>query len=101
MDELQKALDIALTGPLAEQALADFWRQIAVWKVALPPVAPLVLDFGLGDFPRTGLIEYWIANEAGAGYCGKYLFVFDDQTCPSHCHRRKHETFSSSRDACG
>lgn len=93
MDELQKALDIALTGPPAERALADFQRQIAAWSVALPPVAPLVLDFGLGDFPHTGLIEYWIANEAGAGYCGKYLFVFDGQTCPTHRHRRKHETF--------
>ena len=93
MDELQKALDIALTGPLDERALDDFHRQIAAWNVALPPVAPLVLDFGLGEFSRTGLIEYWIANEAGAGYCGKYLFVFDGQTCPSHRHRRKHETF--------
>jgi mannose-6-phosphate isomerase-like protein (cupin superfamily) len=93
MDELQRALDIALAGPQAERALADFQRQIAAWNVALPPVSPLVLDFGLGEFPVTGLIEYWIANEAQAGYCGKYLFVFDGQTCPLHRHRRKHETF--------
>lgn len=93
MQELDKALDIAMKGPGAEQALADFQRQIAEWKVALPPVAPLVLDFGLGDFAKTGLIEYWIANETQAGYCGKYLFVFDGQTCPMHRHRRKHETF--------
>jgi mannose-6-phosphate isomerase-like protein (cupin superfamily) len=93
MDELQKALDIAITGPLAERAVADFRAQAAAWLVALPPVAPLVLDFGLGDFARVGLIEYWIANEAAAGYCGKYLFVFDGQTCPTHHHRRKHETF--------
>lgn len=93
MDELNKALDIALSGPQAEQALADFRRQAAAWGVALPPVSPLVLDFGLGKFAEIGLIEYWIANEAQAGYCGKYLFVFDGQTCPTHRHRRKHETF--------
>jgi D-lyxose ketol-isomerase len=93
MEELDKALGIALKGPPAQRALADCARQIAAWGVALPPVAPLVLDFGLGDFARTGLIEYWIANEVAAGYCGKYLFVFDGQTCPLHCHRVKHETF--------
>lgn len=93
MDELHKALDITMKGPHAEHALAEFLRQAAEWGVALPPVIPLVLDFGLGDFQKTGLIEYWIANEAEAGYCGKYLFVFDGQTCPLHRHRQKHETF--------
>ena len=120
MKELDKALSIALKGKEAERALVRFRRQIKAWKVALPPVAPLVLDFGLGDFERTGLIEYWIANvrrgakpravrghrpENGrstggasrppleAGYCGKYLFVFGGQTCPMHRHRKKHETF--------
>jgi D-lyxose ketol-isomerase len=93
MNELDRALNIALKGPEAERALSDFQRQIALWKIALPPVEPLVLDFGLGDLRRVGLIEYWIANEAAAGYCGKYLFVFDGQTCPLHRHRVKHETF--------
>jgi mannose-6-phosphate isomerase-like protein (cupin superfamily) len=93
MQELDKALDIAMKGPRAEEALETFRRQAADWNVALPPVTPLVLDFGLGEFAKTGLIEYWIANEAQAGYCGKYLFVFDGQTCPMHRHRRKHETF--------
>ena len=93
MNELDRALDIALKGPEAERALADFHDQIAAWNVALPAVAPLVLDFGLGQFRRVGLIEYWIANETAAGYCGKYLFVFDGQTCPLHRHRIKHETF--------
>jgi len=31
--------------------------------------------------------------KATGDYCGKYLFVFDGQTCPEHGHRRKHETF--------
>jgi hypothetical protein len=33
----------------------------------MPPVDPLVLDFGLGDFYRTGLIEHWVANATSAG----------------------------------
>ena len=60
----------------------------------MPPVEPLVMDFGLGNFDSVGLVEYWIANEITAGYCGKYLFLFDGQQCPFHSHRQKHETFS-------
>jgi mannose-6-phosphate isomerase-like protein (cupin superfamily) len=93
MDELQKGLDISIGGQLREEALAKFQEQAAAWQVALPPVEPLVLDFGLSDFWRIGLIEYWIANEFEAGYCGKYLYVFDGQTCPTHHHRHKKETF--------
>jgi quercetin dioxygenase-like cupin family protein len=54
---------------------------------------PLVLDFGLGRFAEVGETEFWIANEESAGYCGKFLFVDDGQTCPYHSHTRKHETF--------
>ena len=93
MDELNKGLNISLAGAKADAALAAFRRQVQEWGIALPTVEPLVLDFGLGQFERTGLIEYWIANEAEAGYCGKYLFVFDGQQCPAHAHRVKHETF--------
>lgn len=93
MDELEKGLSIAMTGKPRAAALAAFRRQVRKWGVALPPVAPLVLDFGLGEFRKTGLIEYWLANEQAAGYCGKYLFVFAGQTCPRHRHRTKHETF--------
>lgn len=93
MDELDKGLAIALDGAKAEQALVTVRAQMDCWGLTVPPVAPLVLDFGLGDFTRWGLIEYWIANEAAAGYCGKYLVVFDGQSCPLHRHRRKHETF--------
>ena len=93
MDELAKGLAISISGPPRDAALRRFHQQVGQWRVALPPVEPLVLDFGLGDFERIGLIEYWIANEASAGYCGKYLFVFGGQTCPRHRHRIKHETF--------
>ena len=93
MDELDKGLEISLRGQAAEQALERFAKQIAKWRIALPPTEPLVLDFWLADFEKVGLIECWIANETDAGYCGKYLFVFDSQTCPRHRHVTKHETF--------
>lgn len=93
MDELDKGLDICLRGAEAEKHLARCKKQLAEWNVVMPDVPPLVLDFGLGNFADTGLIEYWIANETEAGYCGKYLFVFDRQTCPTHRHKTKIETF--------
>lgn len=100
MDELDKGLGISVKGDVRERALGAFVRQITVWNVAMSPVEPLVLDFGLGDFDHTGLIEYWIANEAEAGYCGKYLFVFDGQSCPEHRHQVKHETFLVVQGRC-
>lgn len=93
MKELNKVHRIEVAGPLAEQALTAFDKQLRAWGLAMPTVRPLVLDFGLGDFYRIGLIEYWIANELEAGYCGKFLFLFDRQTCPRHHHREKLETF--------
>jgi D-lyxose ketol-isomerase len=92
VEELDKGLEIEMRGAAARRALAACKKQIAKWRIPLPPVKPLILDFGLGDFKHTGLIEFWIANEP-AGYCGKYLFVFDGQQCPVHHHRVKHETF--------
>ncbi len=97
MQELNQGLDLSLTGPKAEQALAAFGRQMDSWGIVMPPVKALVLDFGLDEFDRVGLIEHWIANETEAGYCGKYLFVFDGQQCPAHSHRAKHETFFLAR----
>jgi len=93
MDQLDEGLRISLSGKDAEQALDRFRAQLDDWGLVMPDVPPLVLDFGLGDFPRTGLIEYWVANEVEAGYCGKFLFVFDGQACPRHRHHTKMETF--------
>jgi mannose-6-phosphate isomerase-like protein (cupin superfamily) len=93
MDELDKGLDISLKGKARDSALDAFRKQVDAWGIALPPVEPLVLDFGLGRFHEIGMIEYWIANEIEAGYCGKYMFVFDGQTCPMHHHHEKMETF--------
>jgi mannose-6-phosphate isomerase-like protein (cupin superfamily) len=93
MDELDKGLSISLEPVESAPHLEAFHAQMSMWDMAMPPVPPLVLDFGLGRFEEIGLIEYWIANEIDEGYCGKYLFVFDRQTCPAHRHQDKHETF--------
>jgi len=93
MKELEKGQAIAFHGREADTFLKAFRRQIKKWGLALPPTRPMIWDFGLGDFAKTGLIESWIANEEDAGYCGKLLFLFDGQTCPMHGHKEKHETF--------
>lgn len=76
-----------------EIALNKFNQVIRKWKINMPNVEPQVLDFNLGKFYEYGLIEYWIANEEKEGYCGKFLFVFNNQSCPYHHHNFKHETF--------
>jgi D-lyxose ketol-isomerase len=93
MGERKKAAGIELSGPARTKALREFKKELKAWGLVMPPHEPLVLDFGLSDFAKTGLIEYWVANEMEAGYCGKFLFVFDGQTCPMHHHKTKHETF--------
>jgi D-lyxose ketol-isomerase len=93
MDERKKAAGIAVSGPARARALREFKKQVKAWGLVMPSHEPLVSDFGLADFYKTGLIEYWVANEIKEGYCGKFLFVFDGQTCPMHCHKKKHETF--------
>jgi N-acetylneuraminate synthase len=85
--------NVELQGDEREKALESVYKQIADWGLTMPPVTPLPLHFGLNDFMVTGETEFWIANETGSGYCGKYLFVFDGQTCPYHHHAKKHETF--------
>jgi mannose-6-phosphate isomerase-like protein (cupin superfamily) len=93
MEELDKALAIALTGEEADAAVEAMRRQVAAWGLTLPDSPPFVCDFGLGRFAEVGEIETWIANETGPGYCGKLMFVCDGQTCPLHHHQTKHETF--------
>jgi mannose-6-phosphate isomerase-like protein (cupin superfamily) len=95
MEELHKGLEISLHGVEAQKAVERVHQHIQDWGLALPDVEPLVMDFGLGDFEKIGEVEFWIANETDtdAGYCGKFLFVFDGQTCPKHMHKEKLETF--------
>ena len=81
------------TGDVRRRALEHCRRAIRGWGLTMPDVEPLVLNFGLDRFAEVGEIEFWVANEEAAGYCGKFLFVADGQTCPYHKHNRKHETF--------
>jgi mannose-6-phosphate isomerase-like protein (cupin superfamily) len=82
-----------VVGQARAEALAYCRAVIRGWGLTMPPGEPLVLDFGLGRFDEVGEIEFWVANEEAHGYCGKFLFVADGQTCPYHRHDRKHETF--------
>ena len=93
MDQLSDGRRLALGEEDAAAGIAECERQMDIWGLKMPPVEALVLDFGLGDFLHTGHIEFWIANEMEAGYCGKFIFMQDGQTCPSHHHGNKHETF--------
>jgi D-lyxose ketol-isomerase len=82
-----------VSGPERDQALEKIYETVGAWGLKLPDVEPLALDFGLGRFKEIGETEFWISNEEEKGYCGKLLFVQDGQTCPSHMHQHKHETF--------
>ena len=93
MEQLDEGLAVALDGDAAREAGLKARAQVEMWGLTLPEVEPLVLDFGLGDFDRIGEVEFWIANEVEGGYCGKFLFLFQGQTCPRHMHKGKLETF--------
>ncbi|NQT58732.1 MAG: cupin domain-containing protein [Bacteroidetes bacterium] len=93
MEELGKGLEIALKGEEAKKASDRALKQVTKWGLTMPDVSPLVLDFGLEKFNEIGEVEFWIANEAEAGYCGKYLFIDKNQTIPNHMHKEKLETF--------
>ncbi len=82
-----------LSGEEREKALADAGAVIGAWGLAMPSQRTLAIHFGLGRFSEIGEIEYWIANDEEKGYCGKFLFLFDGQRCPSHHHAIKDETF--------
>ena len=85
--------DIEVSGPQRQQIIAAIHQQLDEWGLAMPYVEPLILDLGLGRFEEIGDSEFWVANEEELGYCGKFLFMFDGQTCPRHYHKMKHETF--------
>ncbi len=79
--------------PGRKKIITEAGRIISGWGLKMPKKVELAFDFGLGDFYRTGEVEFWMANEISEGYCGKFLFLFPGQTCPKHHHRKKHETF--------
>lgn len=90
--EWTKKVEVA--GKEREKILRRAAETIDKWKLKMQDVfPPIVLDFGLNNFSKTGHIEYWIANEEKEKYCGKFIFMFEEQTCPAHYHKKKHETF--------
>ncbi|MHB9133309.1 MAG: cupin domain-containing protein [Armatimonadota bacterium] len=84
---------VQIEGLESDRILADIEKQMAEWGMTLPPVECMPFDFGLGRFMDVGETEFWLANDAELGYCGKFLFLFENQTCPYHFHKMKHETF--------
>ncbi len=85
--------EFELTDKPKQEALRDCLEQIQSWGLTMPDEPPIVRHFGLNDFRRIGEIEFWLANNKDQGYCSKFIFLFDGQTCPKHHHRIKHETF--------
>ena len=84
---------LELQGEERDRVLQAIRAQVAAWGLSMPEAPPIPLHFGLNRFSEIGETEFWIANEQEHGYCGKFLFLFDGQTCPYHRHRQKHETF--------
>jgi mannose-6-phosphate isomerase-like protein (cupin superfamily) len=84
---------ISLQGQEREQALRRIHAIVAGWGLKLPATLPDPLHFGYNDFARIGETEFNINNDVEQGYCGKFMFLFEGQTCPMHHHRVKHETF--------
>lgn len=84
---------LELQGAERDSAIREIESCVRDWGLEMPKAEPIPLHFGLNDFRDIGETEFWIANESEFGYCGKFLFVFDGQTCPHHYHKVKHETF--------
>lgn len=91
--DAQWTLDFEIKGEQRARALAEAARILKDWGLTMPPVDPLTIDFGLGDFACIGEIEYWIVNDRDRNYCGKFLLLLENQRCPRHRHRTKDETF--------
>jgi N-acetylneuraminate synthase len=84
---------LLLKGEEKHEAEARIQQTVASWGLCLPKVDPDILHFGYHDFRRFGLAEFNVNNNVEQGYCGKLMFLFAGQTCPTHHHRIKHETF--------
>lgn len=85
--------DFELHGAERDEAQQKAAQVFAEWGLTMPSGDVLTPHFGLNDFYRIGEIEYWIVNDRVNQYCGKFLFMFDQQRCPLHHHAMKDETF--------
>jgi mannose-6-phosphate isomerase-like protein (cupin superfamily) len=91
--DAQWTLDFEIKDGARVEALAKAGAILKGWGLTMPAGEPLTPHFGLHDFYRIGEIEYWIVNDLDNQYCGKFLFLFDNQRCPLHHHIVKDETF--------
>ena len=91
--DAQWVLDFELQGAERDEALARAAVVLQRWGLQMPQGDVLTPHFGLHDFYHIGEIEYWIVNDRVNHYCGKFLFLFEDQRCPLHHHKIKDETF--------
>ncbi|MDD2709978.1 MAG: cupin domain-containing protein [Verrucomicrobiae bacterium] len=89
----QWMLNFEIQGAERENVLSRAGEILSRWGLVMPPGDPLTPHFGLNDYDRIGEIEYWVVNDRENSYCGKFLFLFENQRCPAHFHRIKHETF--------
>jgi D-lyxose ketol-isomerase len=61
-------------------------------SIPLPKNAEIeIVDFGLGNFRKTGLALFVKVNEPE--YCSKWMVVLPGQVCADHKHKDKKETF--------
>lgn len=73
-------------------AQAAVQRQLAAAGIVLSPNTVIeVADFGLGEWARQGLGIVVRVNQPE--YCSKFLTLLPGQSCPTHYHKVKKETF--------
>lgn len=67
-------------------------KRFAGAQVAIPDADRIeIADFGLGEYPRTGLALFVKCNEEE--YCSKWMALEPGQACPAHHHKKKKESF--------
>lgn len=93
MNETEIIEKLSLQGSDKEQMVEKIKNVIESWGLKLPDVPADPLHFGYHNFSVIGETEFNINNNTEQGYCGKFMFLFEGQTCPMHHHRIKHETF--------
>jgi len=85
--------DYLVKEPKKTQIINQIYQITDSWGVNLHNTEGMVVHFGLNRFYEIGETEFLIVNDITNNYCGKFLFVFEGQTCPAHYHKKKHETF--------
>ena len=93
MNETEILEKLSLQGNDKEQIVEKIKSVVKSWGLKLPDVPADPLHFGYNNFSVIGETEFNINNNTEQGYCGKFMFLFEGQTCPMHHHRIKHETF--------